>query len=537
MNHEEDKNMSWLKNLKIAKKLLLLNIFSLIFIISVGVIGFSNMSKMSDQATVMYEEQLLPVKWINDLRAQSRASESLMKELILTTDPAVKETLLSGIKERQDKTSVIYGNYKNSKLTNFEQQRLPQMDADIKDMRTQREQLFKVIEKGNAKESYKFYLEFVKQPTDDVNTTLTELADYKAKEADKLREQIKNQEKTATTVMISIIVIAAILAITLGMIITRLLVNPIKEVVGVMRVAEKGDLTVQANYHSKDEIGIMVASFNELVETTRSAIAEVTSHANNLAASVEEISASTEEIASGSQQQAQDANTSANMVSEMTNAVHEVSKNAEEAARLTDQTTEAAQQGGVVLNDAIAGMEQIRTNIHDLANKSVQIGEIVEVIDDIAEQTNLLALNAAIEAARAGEAGKGFAVVADEVRKLAERSSKATKEISELVSMIQENTKVSVQSVEQGSEKAANAGTTFEQILQLVHNSSAKVTEIAAASEQQSAQAEEVMQAVGNIASVTQETSAGIEETATTAGDLAEMAETLNQLAARFKIQ
>ena len=411
------------------------------------------------------------------------------------------------------------------------------MDADVKDMRTQRELLYKVIDKKNMKEAYTFYLANVKQPTDELNATLTEIADYKAKEADKLREDIASQEHTATTVMISIIVIAAILAITLGMIITRLLVNPIKEVVDVMRVAEKGDLTVQADYQSKDEIGILVASFNQLVETTRSAIEQVTTSANNLAASVEEISASTEEIASGSQQQAQDANTSADMVSEMTNAVQEVSKNAEHAARLTDQTMGAAQQGGVVLNDAIAGMEQIRVNIHDLANKSVQIGEIVEVIDDIAEQTNLLALNAAIEAARAGEAGKGFAVVADEVRKLAERSSKATKEISELVSMIQENTKVSVQSVETGSEKAANAGTTFEEILKLVNQSAAKVTEIAAASEQQSAQAEEVLQAVGNIASVTEETAAGIEETATTATDLAEMAETLNQLAARFKIQ
>ena len=165
--------MSWLKNLKIAKKLLLLNICSLIFIITVGVVGFTNMTKMSEQATVMYEDQLLPVKWINDLRAQSRASESLMKELMLTTDPAVKETLISEIKDRQDNTSTIYEKYKNSKLTNFEQQRLPQMDADVKDMRTQRELLYEVIDKKNMKEAYTFYLANVKQPTDQVNATLT----------------------------------------------------------------------------------------------------------------------------------------------------------------------------------------------------------------------------------------------------------------------------------------------------------------------------------------------------------------------------
>ena len=140
-------------------------------------------------------------------------------------------------------------------LDNYEAERIPTMEENVKTMRAQRELLYVVDKKGNVQESYTFYLANIKQPVDDINTILTELADYKAKEADKLRANITSQKKTATTVMIAIIVIAAILAITLGMIITRLLVNPIKEVVGVMKVAEKGDLTVRADYQSKDEIG------------------------------------------------------------------------------------------------------------------------------------------------------------------------------------------------------------------------------------------------------------------------------------------
>lgn len=529
--------MNLLKNLKTARKLLVLNIVSILFIIAVGVVGFYYMQNMSDQASELYEEQLLPVKWINDTRAQSRANEALVKEIAITKDQAKRQELIAEISSRAAKVQESINNYNSTSLTKYEQEKMVIIESAQKEIATNREELYKVIEAQGLEKAYEFYLANVAPAIKTMNDTLTEMADYKSDEADQLRTEIKAQEKTATTIIVIVIVIAIALALTLGVIISRLLTTPIKQIVDAMAIAEKGDLTIKANYFSKDEIGEMVTSFNQLVESTRQAIEEVTNSANNLAASAEEISASTEQIASGSQQQAQDANTSANMMSEMTNAVQEVSKNAEQAAILTDRTMGAAQHGGVVLNDAIQGMVQIRESIHELSNKSVQIGEIVEVIDDIAEQTNLLALNAAIEAARAGDAGKGFAVVADEVRKLAERSSKATKEISELVSIIQENTKYSVQSVETGNEKAANAGTTFEEILQLVRESSAKVTEIAAASEQQTAQAEEVMQAVTNIALVTEETSAGIEETATTASDLAEMAEALNQLAARFKIK
>lgn len=528
--------MMWLKNLKIAKKLLLLNMVSLVFIILVGVVSYINLKNIATESSRLYEEELLPVKWINDTRAQSRANEALVKELILITDAQRREEIINEITERASQIEKSIELYRGTDLSSEEVEKLATIETTQKEIATQRKLLYGIIEGNDLKKSYAFYQANLAVHIETLNTTLTEMADYKSKEAEKLRDQIVSQEQTAITSMITIIVVAIVIALALGIAISRSLTNPIREIVDVIGSAEKGDLTVQADYTSRDEIGTMVTSFNQLVKSTRDAIERVANTSGNLAASAEEISASTEQIASGSQQQAQDASMSANMMSEMTNAVQEVSKNAEQAAMLSDNTMEAARHGGIVLTDAIDGMEQIRESIYELSNKSVQIGEIIEVIDDIAEQTNLLALNAAIEAARAGDAGKGFAVVADEVRKLAERSSKATKEISELVRTIQENTNQSVQSVEAGSEKAALAGSTFDKILQLVADSSTKVTEIAAASEQQTAQAEEVMQAVTNIALVTEETSAGIEETATTAADLADMAETLNELTQRFKI-
>lgn len=338
-----------------------------------------------------------------------------------------------------------------------------------------------------------------------------------------------------------IIAVISILSLAIGtflaLFLTNLIVKPIIMVVERVKLIANGDLSGERLItKSKDEVGQLVHTTNNMGQSLRELIGKLSENATNLAASAEEISASTEQIATGSQQQAHDANSSSEMVKEMANAIQDVSKSAEDASSASESTVKAAELGGRVIKETVVGMQEISHKIGELSSKSVQIGEIVEVIDDIAEQTNLLALNAAIEAARAGEAGKGFAVVADEVRKLAERSSKATKEISELIRSIQENTDASVQAVTSGNEKVENAGQSFDDIVKLVKSSATKVMEIAAASEEQAAQSQEVLTAVENIASVSQETAAGVEETAVTANDLAKMAEELSQLSSRFKI-
>lgn len=528
--------MRWIRNAKVATKLSFLIISSLIFIILVGGLGFLNMQKMSEQTTTMYNDNLLPGLHANDLRAQTRANEALLKELILNPNSPEADDIIGEISER-GKTSVAdVEAYYASNLTDYEKERLSKIESLVTEIQTERAKLYPIIEKGDTRESFDFYKTKIAQPIDNLNAVTEELANFNAESAEKALLDVQKKATTTMIWMAVIILFAAILSIALGLVISRILTKPIKELVSDMEKAGEGDLTVQGTNLSKDEIGVLVTSFNQMISNMRKAIGEVTENANSLAASAEEISASTEEIASGSAQQAQDANTSADMVTEMTNAIQEVSENAQSTATLSEKTTTAAEQGGVVIAASVSSMGDITENIRELADKSVQIGEIIEVIDDIAEQTNLLALNAAIEAARAGDAGKGFAVVADEVRKLAERSSKATKEISELISTIQTNTQRAVESVLVGNEKVENAGTTFNDIVALVKKSAARVSEIAAASEEQAAQAGEVLLAVQNIASVTEETAAGIEETASTATDLAHMAETLNQLATRFKI-
>ncbi|WP_017756813.1 methyl-accepting chemotaxis protein [Calidifontibacillus oryziterrae] len=377
----------------------------------------------------------------------------------------------------------------------------------------------------------------IKDLTTELTSDFQGAADESRAYMRSLREQVVETGNTIMFITVLISVIAVAIGVVVAFVLAHKITGPILEIVRRLKKVAEGDLTGdKIVVKTKDEVGQLAKAINDMVSSLRVLIGELLESANNLAASSEEISASTEEIASGSQMQANSASLASEMVKEMVNAIHAVSVNAEESADSSEEMVASAAKGNEVIQDTLQGMNEISEKISELSSKSIQIGEIVEVIDDIAEQTNLLALNAAIEAARAGEAGKGFAVVADEVRKLAERSSKATKEISELIQSIQSNTDASVEAVHNGNEKANHAGKAFEEIISLVKLSANKVGEIAAASEEQNAQSQEVLQSVESIAAVSEQTAAGVQETAATAQDLAKMAEGLSQLAARFRI-
>lgn len=284
-------------------------------------------------------------------------------------------------------------------------------------------------------------------------------------------------------------------------------------------------------------IGVaLLMMINRMMKALRQMVIEVDRSASSLAVSGEEISIGTNEVAASSVSQAESSNFAAEMMKEMAQAVQEVTENAQVAATLSESAHQKASIGDKAIHETLDGMRDIRTKIHDLESKSLQIGEIVNVIDEIAEQTNLLALNAAIEAARAGEAGKGFVVVADEVRKLAERSSKATKQISSLIQSIQENTKASVAAVQSGDEKANRAGSAFSEIINEVKETANRIIGIAASCEELSAQSAEVVTSVQTIANLTEQVSAAIEETAASSAELAKVAENLSAATSKLNI-
>jgi len=359
-------------------------------------------------------------------------------------------------------------------------------------------------------------------------------------------------ESKVRLLVISLSVAGMCIGLLMAFFIVRSITGTMGRMLTLIQEIASNNLAVQdMEVTSQDEIGKAATALNSMKNNLRQMIQSIAGTAEHVASASEEISSSATQQAQGSETQKDQTSQVATAMQEMSSTVLQVSDNSNKAAESARKASETAREGGRIVEETLSKMRSIADSVgatakkvEELGKSSDQIGRIIGVIDDIADQTNLLALNAAIEAARAGEQGRGFAVVADEVRKLAERTTTATKEIAQMIKNIQDETKVAVVAMEQGTKQVeegvhttSQAGDSLKGIIQMAEEVGEMITHIATAATEQSSASEQVNNNMEQIAKLVQESAVGAQQSAKACQDLSGLAFDLQKLVGTFRLE
>ncbi|MBI5344203.1 MAG: methyl-accepting chemotaxis protein, partial [Deltaproteobacteria bacterium] len=350
---------------------------------------------------------------------------------------------------------------------------------------------------------------------------------------------------------IAVFFISITIAVIGLMILTRIIVRPIGRIVGLAQAVAAGDLTaLRLNFKNRDEMGTLCGALNKMKDNLNVIINNIRMTSSDVADTAVHLSSYSTRIVRGAENQSSQTIQVAGAMEEMSATVVEIARNSHAAAESARSAQDTAVNGGEVVSRAVQGMMTVAATvkssaatIETLGKSSEEIGGIVTVINDIADQTNLLALNAAIEAARAGEQGRGFAVVADEVGKLAEKTAQATKQIADMIETIQNDTRGVMASMNEGTRQAESgvqlandAGEALRQIVSSVQNVTHLVSLIATAAEEQRSTTDSMATSVTGIADVAKETLDGIKQISTASENLSAVSAKLQDIIGAFRL-
>ena len=372
--------------------------------------------------------------------------------------------------------------------------------------------------------------------------------------ANSLRERqadnMESNRKQATTLIFGATGIAVLLGILMAYLITRAITSPINHAVAIASEVASGNLSVRIDNNRTDEIGRLMAALATMVSGLRELVRSIESGASNIAASAEELSTVTSQTSDGIHRQKHETDQVAAAMNQMTATVSEIARNAEQAFAIASDAANQATEGEHEVRETVSQVNGLAKEvsqsmeiIQGLQTETANIGTVLDVIKSVAEQTNLLALNAAIEAARAGEQGRGFAVVADEVRSLAQRTQSSAQEIETLVTSLQSSAENSVSAMESSAtlasdtlKRATATGASIARITGAVEEIKQYNSQIATASEQQTSVAEEINQNITSIRDVTDQSASSSNQTASSSSELARLGSELQTLVSRFRL-
>jgi methyl-accepting chemotaxis protein len=543
--------MEFFSNLTIRTKLTLLVASSALLMLAVGITGLIGLSSANKVAESIYKDRLLTIDQLNSIRDYQM--QNRMNLLAARQETDAFEIMAYGDKVRgaMFKIEQILAAYR-AKNPSGEEKRLFDafIDARAKFGATALEPMIDLLQGEKFAEADKLRKEQGDPLYAKVSDAIDKLIDYQTKSAEHDFVAAMTRARVVRTISIAALVLGVVLSAALGIFLTR----GINRGVTSLQVAAKrlaaGDLTTRVNSSRRDEIGNVAQSFDAMTDQFSGIVREVSQSSHKVGSTANRLSRISEQVVASSRVQSQEAAQAAASIEALNATFKDIAATAEQIEGTASEARAMAEQGNEVVAAAVRGIQEVAQTVSesarmiaDLGERSNQIGQILSVIKDIADQTNLLALNAAIEAARAGEQGRGFAVVADEVRKLAERTTHATSEISSMIGGIQSETGRAVAAMQKGSTQVAEgvtyanqAGDALKEINRSVAEAVNRIHEIASATRSHTARSEQITGQVEKIAALAESNSASLQETNESVHALLEQATNLEQVVGRFRL-
>lgn len=538
------------ENLGIRIKLVVAFLVVAVFAGILGVVGIANVQKLKTADDFMFNEVVLPQAELREITQAFLMNRIVTRSLIGAADADEREEIADTIKENIDtlaKKTVSY-----EKMVDGKEEK-----AAYAEFKTAYDAYLPTLNKmvelsmaGKTAEALDVAQGEAGKQANLMLRGLDKMSTVGIKHAKETAQRNAQVARTALILSVVLALAAVVAAIAIGLFVAGRLSRPLQQLQQQVQSVTEGDLTVAVTTNCSDEMGMLASSFDQMVKQLRDLIARVSETSSAVATATQELHGTSSEIASAAEVAAAQTVSVATASEEMAATSHDIAHSCQVAVDGVTQAADATHKGFEVVKSTVEGIRQrgdrTRENatiVASLGERSDQIGAIVATIEDIADQTNLLALNAAIEAARAGEMGRGFAVVADEVRALAERTTKATKEIGEMIRAIQQETKTAIASMdegvrgtERGAAEAAQLEISLQDILEQVNAVTDQVNQIATAAEQQSSTTGEITDNIHRMTQIIQDTARGSHETASSASSLSGQAEALQRLVSRFRL-
>jgi methyl-accepting chemotaxis protein len=515
-----------------------------------GIFALMQMSEIRDAGDEVAENSVPSIQSLNGLTVTGIRMRVLAYRLLTNREADVQEKTIELIATRNKQISDAQVVYEKLISSPEERSAYTEYVQLLGESRQIESRIIGFSRAGNVEEMAKLLNGESASNSDKMNVVLAKLSDLNSKQLSATNKAAADEYSSAFNLVVGLLVIATVLTILFAWLLTNSITRPIAAALDAAEGIAEGNLTRPIKVDGTDEAGRLLLAMQKMQEKLRDTLMRISGSATQLASAAEELNAVTDEGARGLTQQNNEIEQAATAVNEMTSAVEEVARNAISTSDASKNATTSAGDGRDLVMETVSAIERMSGDVQstadlvgNLANESRDIGKVLDVIRGLADQTNLLALNAAIEAARAGEAGRGFAVVADEVRALAHRTQQSTSEIERMIGSIQGGTEQAVNSMRNSTERAEStlniakgAGLALDTINSAIVEINERNLVIASAAEEQAQVAREVDRNLVNIRDLSVQSADGARQTSAASGELTRLAVDLNSMVSRFSL-